>query len=285
MLGSYASVRAAELGWDTWATYSEHRVDLPGCRTLPLDIRDATEVHTALQEIRPQAIIHTAAMVRPDICEQRKADCFSVNVLGTRNLVSAAESVGAFFVHVSTDTIFSGRANPYSLDDPPDPINYYGHSKAAAEAAVRSSKSDSAIVRTSIIFGQRLLPFLESFSDKVIDTLRAGKPFKAYADQYRCPIPAWNLADVLLEIADRRLTGVFHAACPEVTSRLQWSRKIADVFALDQSLIEPMYMDETPTIAPRPSMLVLDTLPTQRMLKTRLLGFEEGILDLAKRMR
>jgi dTDP-4-dehydrorhamnose reductase len=117
----------------------------------------------------------------------------------------------------------------------------------------------------------------------VIDTLRAGREMKAFADQYRAPIPAWNLADVLLEIAEKRLTGIFHAVCPEPTSRYQFARKVAEVFGLDAGLIVPIYMDEVEAIAPRPKVLILDTASTQRALGTRLLGFEEGIAGLRDR--
>jgi len=117
----------------------------------------------------------------------------------------------------------------------------------------------------------------------VIDALRENKPIKAYVDQYRCPIPAWNLAEACLEIAERALEGIFHVECPDVTSRFEWARKIAQVFGFDESLIEPMYMDSSPGIAPRSKSLVLDVSRTIETLHTRLLTFEESILELHKR--
>jgi dTDP-4-dehydrorhamnose reductase len=72
--------------------------------------------------------------------------------------------------------------------------------------------------------------------------------------------------------------------CPEPSTRFQFARRVAREFGLDESLIAPIYMDENPSIAPRPKALVLDTISSQRRLKTRFLGFEEGIIELKKRM-
>jgi len=283
MLGSYAAAQGAEAGWDVTASYGRNPIELPGCQAVQFDLADGERTLDVIGSFNPDTIIHTAAQSKPDVCEQDKRLAFDSNVVGTYNVVRAAEKVGAHLVHISTDTVFNGEKSPYAEDEPLTPPNYYGLTKAAAEAAVRASSIGWAIVRTSIIFGPRKFPFLDSFSDKVIDALAAGKPVKAYVDQYRCPIPAWNLADACLEVAERRLTGIFHVECPEAVSRLAWAQKIAEVFDLDQSLIEPMYMDDSPGLAARSKVLVLDVSRTVERLTTRLLGFEEGILALRRR--
>ncbi|MCL6518412.1 MAG: SDR family oxidoreductase [Armatimonadetes bacterium] len=284
MLGSYAAVQAAEKGWDVTASYRRNAIELPGCRTVQLELSDAERVLEVIASASPNAIIHTAAQAKPDFCEQNKLTAFESNVIGTFNIVRAAEKIGAHLVHISTDTVFNGEKNPYKENDTLSPPNYYGLTKAAAEAAVATSNAGWAIVRTSIIFGPRKFPFQESFSDKIIDALKAGNRIKAYADQYRCPIPAWNLADACLEIVERRLTGIFHVECPNVVSRLEWALKIAEVFNLPKSLIEPMYMDSSPGIANRSKILVLDVSNTVKQLRTPLLGFEESINELKRRM-
>jgi dTDP-4-dehydrorhamnose reductase len=227
--------------------------------------------------------MHTAAVSKPDLCEQRKSDAFAVNALGAQHIASAAKSVGAHLVHVSTDLVFDGEKNPYKTDAPYSPVNYYALTKVAAEAAVLAAESYSAIVRTTIIYGPRVFPFLESFSDKVIENLRAGKPMSAFTDQRRSPIPAWNLADACLEIAERRLPGVYHAACPESSTRYEFAVRVAEVFGLDARLIKPISMAEVQTLAFRPRDLILDTASTQAALRTHLLAFEEGILELRNR--
>jgi dTDP-4-dehydrorhamnose reductase len=284
MLGSYTATRAAAAGWEVSATYGANAVELPAVRMKRLDITDAVEVTDLVGNLCPDVIIHAAANAKPDVCEEHKRLAYDTNVIGTDNLIRAAERVQAFFVHASTDLVFGGEHSPYSEDDPLSPPNYYGLTKAAAEAAVLASDTGAAIVRTSIIYGPRMFAHLNSFSDKIAESLRAGKPMTAFTDQRRCPIPAWNLTDVLLEIAERRLTGIYHAVCPESSTRYEFAVKVAEAFGLDTSLIRPATMDQVPAVAFRPNTLILDTAQTQARLETHLLGFEEGIRVLRQRM-
>lgn len=284
MLGSYVASQAVSNGWETIVTYSSHVPNLPSCEAVSLNITDPAAVSETIERLRPDAIIHTAAMAKPNDCEERKLDAFQTNVLGTYNLARGADEVSAHFVQVSTDLVFSGEKSPLSTDEPLSPPNYYGLTKAAAEAAVEVMSSSHAIIRTSVIYGPRKFSYLDSFSDKVVESLRSGREMKAYADQTRPAVPAWNLADVLLEVAERRLSGTFHVVCPEPSTRLQFAKRIAREFGLDESLLTPIYMDEVPSVARRPKMLVLDIISTQRILHTRILGFEEGIKELRKRM-
>ena len=284
MLGSYAAGQAAEKGWETWATYHSHPVELPGVQMMKLDLTDLRRVSKAVRQIQPQVIVHTAAQSKPDWCMQypREAEC--ANILATCNLVRAAEEVGARFVYVSTDLVFRGGDHAYKSDDQPLPPNYYGMTKLAGESAVAESAVPWAIVRTSVIYGPRKFPHLNSFSDRVIESLRAGKTITAFTDQTRCPIPAWNLADVCLEIAERGLTGIFHAVCPEPSTRYDFAVKVAEVFGLDERLIVPTSMADIPAVAFRPERLVLATASTSKALKTHLLGFQEGIMGMKERM-
>lgn len=284
MLGSHLAAQAVSSGWEAWATYSSHPVEIDGCHMLKVDVTDPVGVRRAISDVDPDVVVNTAANVKPDDCEQHKAGAFAVNTLGALNVASAAESAGAHFIQISTDLVFRGESAPYQVQDTISPVNYYGMTKASAEVGIYGSGAKWAIVRTTVIYGPRKFPSLASFSDKVIESLRAGKTLSAYVDQYRPAVPVWNLADAILEIAERRVEGIYHVVCPELSSRHQFACKVAEVFGLDQSLIQPIYMDETPAIAPRPKMLVLDTISTSRVLNTHLLGFEEGILELKRRM-
>jgi dTDP-4-dehydrorhamnose reductase len=93
----------------------------------------------------------------------------------------------------------------------------------------------------------------------------------------------WNVAEVLLEVAERRLTGIYHAVCPDVTTRYQLARRIAELFDLDQRYIDATTMDKVGAIARRPKMLMIDTHATARSLNTRLLTFDEGVRGIAER--
>ncbi|MHB1001063.1 MAG: SDR family oxidoreductase [Armatimonadota bacterium] len=283
-LGSYTAMQGVKTGWDTWAGYSSHPVEIPGCSMIKLDICDEIETMRIISEIKPDVIIHSAAIPRPDLCEERKDLAFAVNTLGTFNIAVAAETTGAHLVHVSTDMVFQGDKAPYNEDDPLSPPNYYGLTKAGAESAVYASGANRAIVRTTTLYGPRTFPNQESFTDKLIESLRDGREMPTFVNQYRPAIPVWNVAEALVEIAERRMEGIYHVVCPDITTRYQVGLKIAELFDLDASLIKPVSVDDVEFKARRPKMLAIEPTATIRALNTRILTFEEGIIELRKRM-
>ena len=85
------------------------------------DIRDADALLQIFAERRPEVVFHTAALKHLPMLEQYPDEAWKTNVLGTLNVLRAAESVGVkTFVNISTDK----AANPTSV---------LGHSKRVAE--------------------------------------------------------------------------------------------------------------------------------------------------------
>src|SRR5690606_20452114 len=113
-----------------------------------LDITDQEAVLNIVKKHLPDAIINTAAMTNVDQCESEKEACDKLNIDAVKFLNQAAEEVGAFFLHLSTDFIFSGEEGPYDEAGVPAPVNYYGESKLLGEEVVLNSKADWAIART-----------------------------------------------------------------------------------------------------------------------------------------
>ena len=140
-----------------------------------LDITDAIAVNIFLQLHQPDAIIHAAAMTQPDPCEQNPIECWHINVTATRFLLDAATSIHARFIYISTDFIFDGMNGPYKETDTPNPVNYYGSSKLAAEKSVMESKLQWAIVRTVLVFGVNV-PEIDSGVPELVSFVVSADP-------------------------------------------------------------------------------------------------------------
>ncbi len=106
-------------------------------RLVEADIRDASRLGQLVEEVRPAAIVHLAALagVRPSI--ERPADYAEVNILGTIRLMEAACRIEPRpkFIYASSSSVYGDRADaPFRETDPVDlPVSPYAASKKACE--------------------------------------------------------------------------------------------------------------------------------------------------------
>ncbi|MEM2915265.1 MAG: sugar nucleotide-binding protein, partial [Candidatus Bathyarchaeia archaeon] len=133
-----------------YATYHNHPTKIDGCNVIPLDIRCRHEVFRVVTKIRPDVIVHTAALTDVDYCEEHPDEASILNVEGTRNLVAAAKNIGTEFVYISTDSVFDGKKGMYVEEDVPNPINCYAKTKLEGEKLLNVLDQGYTIIRTCI---------------------------------------------------------------------------------------------------------------------------------------
>ena len=113
--------RAAFFGPEGDTSGSLHRLrsSIPGYRHYPIDIRDRSAILDLLGELRPAAIIHTAAQPSHDRAAAIPFDDFDVNAVGTLNLLEAARQwvPEAPFVHMSTNKVYGDLPNTIALQE------------------------------------------------------------------------------------------------------------------------------------------------------------------------
>jgi dTDP-4-dehydrorhamnose reductase len=222
--------------------------DLPFWR---LDVTDAADVERVLDEARPDAVIHTAALTDVDGCERQQDLARAVNTDGAGNVARACAARGIRLVHLSTEYVFDGEAGPYRESDPVNPLGWYAKTKEAGERAVVAAGGNAAIARTTIIFGYA--PHVRAnFVLWLVGQLREGKRVRIIYDQIGSPTLAENLAQMVLALAASDAGGVFNTVGADVMSRLEFAQQIAATFGLDAGLIDPITTAEFGQPAPRP---------------------------------
>ena len=133
-------------------------VNAPG--VTELDILDERALAAAFVAVQPDLTLHLAAYTNVSAAEAERAECWRVNVVGTRNVARLAPGRLA---HLSTDYVFDGQTGNYREDDPPNPVNYYALTKLVAEEAARAHPH-ALILRTS--FKPSLWPHPVAFEDQ-----------------------------------------------------------------------------------------------------------------------
>ena len=114
---------------------------------LTLDITNNIDVENVISSTLPDVIINTAAMTQVDQCETERELCWTANVKSMEHLIASCTKHNIHLVHVSTDFIFDGTHGPLTEDENPNPVNYYGESKLAAEQLLIGSSLHWSILR------------------------------------------------------------------------------------------------------------------------------------------
>jgi dTDP-4-dehydrorhamnose reductase len=213
-----------------------------GDRAVRVDLEPAGAATRLFESVEPHAVVHAAALSALGACESDPARARRLNVAATRELAVAAARSGAWFAFLSTDQVFDGEPTRvpfagYVEDDPTGPVNVYGRTKLEAEAALAAAGGDALTIRTSLVVGRSPGDAVRAGRSAAFDSVRLAPPratLRLFADEFRTPVSARDLARVVDAAARARTTGVVHVAGPESIDRLELGRRIAALFGRDQ---------------------------------------------------
>ncbi len=245
-----------------------------------LDLCDGVAVHHLMDMLRPDLVVHCAAMTQADECEVNEIDCWNINVTATRFLLDAAKKIGARFILLSTDFVFDGAAGPYRESDTANPVSYYGSSKVAAEKSVMESGLDAAVVRTCLVYGDVVTGTRNNIVTWVKNNLQDGKSIKVVSDQWRTPTYVEDLSAGIQLLIDKKASGVYHISGEELLSPYDMAIATADHLGLDKSLIEKVDASTFSQPAKRPARtgFVIDKAKSELAFKP--LSFKEGLAKM-----
>lgn len=258
-LGRHLLQRAREFT----ATGTLHRtaaMAIPSVTFHVCDLVEPQDVRILLDRVKPDIIIHTA-------CSDQSGNVAVItSAAGLLAQQSAERHIR--FIHLSTDQVFDGTAAPYSEASAPCPIHPYGEAKTQAEILVRSLNPKAAIVRTSLLYDLRSP---DRFTTRLIDATMSTDFCYLFIDEWRSPMWVENLAESVLELATKDMSGFLHIAGPEALNR--WELGIG--------LLEHFGKPATPNIQKgtiqasglnRPPNLTLNSSLAQQLLHTPLLS-------------
>lgn len=243
----------------------------------PLDLTSPDDIIKVVESIKPDVIIHLAAMTNVDLCETQKDLATRINSKSTAIIAEQAKKLGAFMVYVSTDYVFDGEKGMKKESDTPNPIDHYGKSKLEGENAVKEIATKWCIARTSTPYG--IHQKKKSFPIFIAENLQARIHLDIITDQYTSPTYVPNLSKMITEIASRNIQGILHVAGPTRISRYDMAEMVADKLGLDKKLLRPTSMADMNWAAKRPRDSSLDVSKATLLLKEKPMTAQQG-LDL-----
>lgn len=218
----------------------------------------------AVAAIKPNAIINAAAYTAVDKAEAEPALAFAVNRDGPRSLASAAATLGAPLLQISTDYVFDGaKGAPYLETDIKHPLNVYGQSKSEGEDAVLSNHATALVLRTSWVYS----PFGSNFVKSMLKLGATREEVRVVNDQVGRPTAANDLAATCLALIMKQLAGdeaargVLHFANAGAASWADFAEAIFSEAARNRQFatVTRIPSAEYPTPAKRPANSRLDT--------------------------
>ena len=235
------------------------------------DLADPDALSRAVRETAPSLIVNAAAYTAVDRAEEDEALARTINADAPGLLAEEAKRLGIALVHYSTDYVFDGVGElPAMESDLTDPLNAYGRTKLAGEAAIRDSGCAHLILRTSWVYSMRGANFLL--------TVRrlAGEleEMRIVADQTGAPTWARGIAGATALILARcgapaktgilaEKGGLYHlTASGETTwhgfaeAIVEWLRATGQPVRCKK--VHPISTSDYPTPAKRPANSLLD---------------------------
>ena len=201
-----------------------------------LNLTDFDALWSHVKRLKPDLIIHAAAMTDVDGCEREPDTAWRVNALATQNIAAAANEIGAQLVYVSTNFVFDGEAEePYREFASTNPISAYGASKLAGENAVRALCPRHYVVRTAMVFNESG----KNFVNTMLRLASGRTSLSVVHDQFGNPTYAHDLAEAIWTLVQQPSYGTFHLTNTGTASWYTWAIEIFRLTGVEMS-VEPI---------------------------------------------
>ena len=218
-----------------------------------IDITEHEKLTNLINKIQPHFIVHTAAMTNVDACELHQKECDIINVDVVNTLTNICKKNDIHLIHLSTDFIFDGKkGTPYTEDDKPNPISYYGLSKLKSEDVVLKANIRHTIIRTILVYGMVDNNDRSNIVLWVKNSIENKEKINVVTDQFRMPTFAEDLAESCFLAVENNAIGIFNVSSNELLSIYDIAIEVANTFNLDKNYIKPITTSSLKLPAKRP---------------------------------
>lgn len=173
---------------------------------------------------KPNVVLHCAAYTNAGKAEDERGntegECYRTNVKATATIVEAVHALGGCVYYISTGSVFHGtdaNTGPFEINDVPEKNpnnnNWYGYTKYLGELT-----NPDAILRISHPIVPDKLRIKDDYLHKMFALYNQNKLYPLFPDQYFPLTDVIDVAGVVSRIIEKKLSGVFHVASPDMVS-------------------------------------------------------------------
>ena len=242
-----------------------------------LDLSETEKLTETFFQIKPDVVIHTAAIASIDFCQKNQSIAQAINVDVTKEIASLCKEAGIKMIHCSTDTVFDGKKGMYVEDDLPNPVNFYAVTKVESEKIVLTASDQNVVARLALVMGLRVTEKGNSFLSDLIGKLKKNEQVKFAENEIRTPIDVITSGAALTEMAGNNFSGIIHLSGNTRVNRFNMAKQIAIAMHFSPELIISTDSNSIPDRAPRPNDASMDNSKARQLLKTPMLSLQEGL--------
>lgn len=204
----------------------------------------------------PDILIHCAAWVNVDACEQEPERAYAANAALTRRLVRAV-SPECLVVYLSTDGVFPGEAPLAREEDSTAPLTVYGRTKVQGEQEVAQATDNHLIVRTNFYgWSSGRKP---TFGEWLYRALAREEPVTLFTDFFFTPIYVMDLGERLTRLLEGAVRGIVHLGGRDRLSKHAFGLLMAEVGGLSTAHVRAGSLEQMPSRARRPRDMSLSS--------------------------
>ncbi|TVR81171.1 MAG: SDR family oxidoreductase [Chitinophagaceae bacterium] len=257
MLGT-ALVEMAADKYEILAQFNKTEPIKGAVEYLQCDFNHAEFLLPMLNRLKPDAVIHLAAITDTNFCEENPDFTSKLNVTAVFIIARWCAQQSIPFIFTSTDLVFDGKNPPYSETCEQNPLMVYGEQKAMAEKKILSIYPGALICRVPLMFGYKNgKP--GGFLRGLIDTIGKKEYASQFRDEYRTPVYTRRVAKGILIGLKKKLKGYLHLGGSQRLSRYHLGLLVCEVFDLDSVYNKPSWLKDTELAKKRPLDVSLDS--------------------------
>ena len=222
-----------------------------------LDVTSRSDIQKWFGKEVPNVVLNAAAWTNVDLAESEEESALLVNAFGPKLLAEESAKIGAKFVQISTDYVFSGEsAIPWNESEDLSPVSAYGRTKAQGERFVLEAyQAGSFIVRTAWLYS----PWGKNFVKTVAMVARdESRNIDVVNDQIGQPTSAMDLAHQILRLINSgAVPGIYHGTNSGQATWFDLARLVFGLLGEDKGRVIPVTSSHFPRPARRPNYSVL----------------------------
>lgn len=255
-------------------------LDIPNVSYEKFSLYEKGRLREHIERVCPDALIHTAAAVNVDECEENPEWAHKLNEEVTHDIADICNELGIKLVYISSDAVFDGESEElYKETDQVNPLNIYAKTKLNGEKYVLSHERN-LVFRTNI-YGQNIQD-KKSFGEWIVSSLEEGKTLNMFEDIDFSPILVSDLAEIIYKALEADLCGLYHVCATGCISKYEFGVKMKAIFDLHTGMINKSQSETMHFKAKRSKHMGMSNEKIRKELGIKIRTPEESIREFKR---